>query len=101
MPARALDDDERGSSACGRPQRSSGRVYDRLHAPGTAPLILRMPIKNRSMAGEAKLRVLLADDHALVREGLKRLIDDQPDMEVIGEAGEGRQDLAEQPRRVR
>jgi DNA-binding NarL/FixJ family response regulator len=35
------------------------------------------------------LRVFLADDHAVVREGLKSLIDAQPDMEVTGEAGDG------------
>lgn len=37
-----------------------------------------------------KLRIFLADDHAVVREGLKRLIDAAPDMEVIGEASDGR-----------
>ena len=41
------------------------------------------------MADANKLRVLLIDDHALVREGLKRLIDDQPDMEVIADAADG------------
>jgi DNA-binding NarL/FixJ family response regulator len=35
------------------------------------------------------LRIFLADDHAVVREGLKSLIDAQPDMEVTGEAGDG------------
>ena len=38
-----------------------------------------------------KLRIMLADDHALVREGLKQLIDGEPDMEVVGEAGDGLQ----------
>jgi len=37
----------------------------------------------------AKLRIFLADDHAVVREGLKTLINGQPDMIVIGEAGDG------------
>jgi two-component system response regulator NreC len=36
-----------------------------------------------------KLRVFLADDHAVVRAGLKLLISAQSDMEVIGEAGDG------------
>lgn len=36
------------------------------------------------------LRVLLADDHQMIREGLKMLIQEQADMEVIGEAGSGR-----------
>jgi DNA-binding NarL/FixJ family response regulator len=35
------------------------------------------------------LRVLLADDHAIVRQGLKLLIDSQPDMAVIGESADG------------
>ena len=38
----------------------------------------------------AKLRVLVADDHAVLRSGLRLLIDGQPDMEVVAEAGEGR-----------
>jgi len=37
-----------------------------------------------------KIRVLLAEDHEVVRQGLKLLIDRQPDMEVVGEAGDGR-----------
>jgi two-component system response regulator NreC len=41
----------------------------------------------------AKLNIFLADDHAVVREGLKALINAQPDMEVIGEADNGRDAL--------
>src|SRR5215218_10421793 len=37
----------------------------------------------------AKLRVLLADDHNVVRAGLRALIDAQPDLEVVGEAADG------------
>lgn len=37
----------------------------------------------------AKLRVFLVDDHPIVREGLKTLINAQHDMEVIGEASDG------------
>jgi DNA-binding NarL/FixJ family response regulator len=36
-----------------------------------------------------KLKILLAEDHRILREGLKRLIDEQPNMEVVGEAGDG------------
>lgn len=36
-----------------------------------------------------KIRIVLADDHLVVREGLKLLLNAQPDMEVIGEAGNG------------
>ena len=38
-----------------------------------------------------KLRILLADDHKMVREGLRLLIDSQPDMRVVGEAANGRE----------
>jgi DNA-binding NarL/FixJ family response regulator len=37
----------------------------------------------------ARIRVLLADDHALFREGLAGIIAAQPDFEVVGEAGDG------------
>jgi DNA-binding NarL/FixJ family response regulator len=35
------------------------------------------------------LRIVIADDHATVRQGLKLLIDSQPDMGVVGEAADG------------
>jgi DNA-binding NarL/FixJ family response regulator len=41
-----------------------------------------------------KLSVFLADDHAVLREGLKMLVDSQPDMECVGEAGDGRAAVA-------
>ena len=37
----------------------------------------------------AKTRVMLADDHALFREGLAGILSNQPDMEVVGEASDG------------
>lgn len=37
----------------------------------------------------SKIRVVLAEDHETVRHGLRLLINGQPDMEVIGEAGDG------------
>jgi DNA-binding NarL/FixJ family response regulator len=37
-----------------------------------------------------KTKILLADDHRIMREGLKSLLDDQADMEVIAEAENGR-----------
>lgn len=35
------------------------------------------------------IRVFLADDHAVVREGLRAYLDAEPDIEVVGEAGDG------------
>ena len=36
-----------------------------------------------------KIRILLADDHAVVRQGFKLIINQEPDMEVVGEASDG------------
>jgi two-component system, NarL family, response regulator NreC len=36
------------------------------------------------------VRILLADDHTLVRQGLRRIIDEHPDWSVVAEAGDGR-----------
>lgn len=36
-----------------------------------------------------KIRILIADDHALVRSGLRALLEAQPDLEVVGEADSG------------
>ena len=49
---------------------------------------------------ERKIRVLIADDHPIVRQGLIRLLQEHSDMEVVGEAGDGQQaiDLARQLR---
>ena len=38
-----------------------------------------------------KARVLLADDHAMVRRGLRLILDAEPDLEVVAEAGDGRE----------
>jgi len=38
-----------------------------------------------------RTRILLADDHAVVRQGFKMLLDAQPDMEIVGEAANGRE----------
>jgi two-component system response regulator NreC len=39
------------------------------------------------------MKILVADDHAVVREGLWQLLNSQPDMEVVGEAEDGREAL--------
>jgi len=44
------------------------------------------------------LRILLADDHTLVRQGIRKVLEERPDWEVVAEAGDGREAvrLAEQ-----
>ncbi|HTB13148.1 MAG TPA: response regulator transcription factor [Bryobacteraceae bacterium] len=52
---------------------------------------------NQSPAGSApkrrSIRVLVVDDHALIRDGLAFLIAGQPDMEVVAEAADGRESV--------
>ena len=45
-----------------------------------------------------RIRILLADDHTVVRQGLRKLLEERPEWEVIAEAGDGREAvrLAEQ-----
>src|SRR2546422_11715716 len=37
-----------------------------------------------------KIRVLLVDDHTVVRQGLRRLLESDEEIEIVGEAGDGR-----------
>ena len=41
-----------------------------------------------------RIRVLIADDHALVRDGTRRILEAERDMEVVGEAGDGEEAVA-------
>jgi DNA-binding NarL/FixJ family response regulator len=42
---------------------------------------------------QKKITVLLVDDHSLVRRGFRRMLEDEPDMEVVGEAGDGEESV--------
>ena len=46
------------------------------------------PGRKRSFM-EKKITVLLVDDHSLVRRGFRRMLEDEKDMDVVGEAGDG------------
>ena len=43
------------------------------------------------MKDDLKIRILVADDHFVVRMGLIALVNTEPDMEVVGEAADGNQ----------
>ena len=47
------------------------------------------PVQVSASKRGAPIRVLLADDHAVMREGLSRLLEAEPDIEVVGQAGDG------------
>jgi DNA-binding NarL/FixJ family response regulator len=56
--------------------------HQTVHAPGGR------------MSDNAAIRVLIVDDHAVVRTGLRVFLDLQPDMEVVGEAADGSEGVA-------
>ena len=45
------------------------------------------------MSGKTPIRVFIADDHAVLRAGLRLLLNNQPDMEAVGEASTARETL--------
>ena len=45
------------------------------------------------MSQKSKIRIMIVDDHAIIRSGLRMLISTQPDMEVVAEATDGTQVL--------
>ena len=53
------------------------------------------PSGKRGCQMSRKIRVLLADDHTILRKGLRMLLDSQADLEVIGEAKTGREAIDE------
>ena len=60
------------------------------------PSHISMPVSAVELkpAGPAKIRVLIVDDHAVVRQGLRMFIDLQDDMEVVGEGEKGSDAIA-------
>jgi DNA-binding NarL/FixJ family response regulator len=45
--------------------------------------------------GDGAVRIVVADDHPIVRDGLRALLDGQPDLRVVAEAADGRDALAQ------
>src|SRR3954454_15881752 len=86
-------------SACTSGWRWWGARSKSSRAPAAPPCLFesrcrtraRAKARTRSRRIMAELRVFIADDHAIVREGLKALVGAQPGMRVVGEAGDGRE----------
>src|SRR6266478_5364663 len=56
------------------------------HSPQVAPSFISKPLANRWNLMPNKLTVLLVDDNALVRRGFRRILEDEPFLQVVGEA---------------
>ncbi len=59
-----------------------------LAVPAAAPAATE-EVPNGHTTTAPRLRVLLVDDHAMVREGLRSILEGYQDLEVVGEAGDG------------
>ena len=63
----------------------------KLDSGAGTTIVVTIPLRSGSVEvlSMERLKILLAEDHRILREGLKRLIAEQPNMEVVGEADNG------------
>jgi PAS domain S-box-containing protein len=66
----------------------------------TSPSHTGTGAKRRSHGKHSAIRILLADDHPVVREGLAQMLKEEPDFEVVGQVSNGQDALAEARRLV-
>ena len=67
-------------------------MFDELYQQTSRTTMATNAIQNTDNGDQESnhvIRVLLADDHALVREGTRRLLDAESDVEVVAEASNG------------
>ena len=65
------------------------------HGRESVPSLRRPELIGQDPApnGTARIRVLLVDDHAMVRQGLRSVLESYDDIEIVGEAADGKQSL--------
>jgi CheY-like chemotaxis protein len=76
-------------------------------APGAGPSSWRTALTDRPVRPGRRrpglvvepIRVLVVDDHALFRRGLQMVLEQEPDIEVVGEASDGAEAVTRRPRR--
>src|ERR1019366_7400075 len=71
------------------PSARGPRFWCRSHLPVRTSSPRRGGGVAEMLARTHKIRVMIVDDHAILRAGLKMLVNAQPDMEVVSEASDG------------
>jgi two-component system, NarL family, response regulator LiaR len=74
-----------------RVEVEAGRALPGREPPAGLPRMLTLPGPERAPLAPQPIRVLIADDHAIVRKGIRALLATQAGVEVVGEAGNGQE----------
>ncbi len=90
---RGLDGADDGAGLAGMHERAmhvGGRFSVRAAPGGGTEVVLEVPVpEGACLTTPLKTRILMADDHPMVRRGLRLVLDAEPDLEVVAEAGDG------------
>lgn len=93
FPARAINCHGSCSDGQSLEKASSGKRVSDVRRDEVAAARVPMQISRISEGGLPRFRVVLADDHSMVRQGLVRVFLDEADFEVVGEAADGKEAL--------
>ena len=75
--------------------KGENALSESINLPSIARSVLKKVSDNRiSAAGDQRIRIVIADDHPTMREGLANLLKHRDGLEVIGQAGDGRQAIS-------
>lgn len=79
----------RGTSKIFVPLKAKAETSLSPHEPRTTASLIPNGIPRAGQMLDPKIRVLLVDDHRVMREGLRHLIEGEADLDVVGEAADG------------
>ena len=77
-----------------RSRGNSQLITQNSELPQRTPADSKLMTQNSALQAPAKVRVLLVDDHAMVRQGLRGLLDAYDDIAIVGEAATGEEAVA-------